>query len=322
MSAGANGALRLAFLLVPQFSMMSFSAAIEPLRVANRLGTRTVYAWELISLDGKPVTASNGVPLAVQCSLAELKKPDMLLVCAGFEPLQFAGNRRLHSLLRSFARHGTRMGGITSGAFVLADAGLLAGRRCTVHWEYMDLFRLHWPQLTLTEDLYVIDRDVFTCSGGTAALDLMLQFVREHCGPDLAVAVADQFMHPHIRDHDNHQRMETHLRYRVSHPKLVEVLQLMEHTLEEPLDVQTTARKVGLSTRQIERLFRRHIGATPGRFHLSLRLARSRALLLQTSRAVGEIALECGFESSSHFCRVYKAAFGRAPSQERRQIRR
>ena len=321
MTKPSDASLRLAFLLVPQFSLMSFSAALEPLRAANRLSARTPYVWEFVSVDGQPVMASNAIPVAVQSSLEELKKPDMLVVCAGLEPLQYAGQRALLGRLRTLSGHGTRIGAISSGSFILADAGLLSGRRCTVHWEYAELFRLRYPRLELTDELYVVESNVFTCSGGTAALDLMLHFITEQCGAELALAVADQFIHPHIREHDSHQRMEAHVRYRLSNPKLVKFIHLIEQALEEPLDLEAYARRVGLSTRQIERLFRRHIGTSPGRFHLDLRLARSRTLLLQTPQSVGEIALECGFESTPHFCRVYKKTFGRTPSEERRPSR-
>ena len=314
--------LRLAFLLVPQFPLMPFAAAVEPLRAANRISDRAVYAWELTSLDGRPVVASSGTSLAVQSSLKDLERPDMLVVCAGLEPLQLAGNRNLRSQLRSLARQGTMIGAISGGSFILADAGLLAGRRCTIHWEYADLFRLHYPRLELTQDIYVVDGNVFTCSGGTAALDLMLHFIGEHCGFKLALAVADQFIHPRIRQHGDHQRMGAHVRYRLFNPKLAEVVRLMEGALGESLNLQAITQQVGLSARQVERLFRHHIGMPPRQFHLQLRLRRSRTLLLESPQAVRDIALECGFVSTSHFCNAYKRTFGRTPSGERQKAGR
>lgn len=315
----AGAPLRLAFLLVPQFPLMPFAAAVEPLRAANRLSERAVYAWELTSLDGRPVQASSGTALAVQSSLKDLDPPDMLVVCAGLEPLQLVGNRSLRSRLRSLSREGTMIGAITGGQFILADAGLLTGRRCTIHWEYEDLFRLHYPRIELTQDIYVVDGNVFTCSGGTAALDMMLHFIGEQCGFKLALAVADQFIHPRIRQQGDHQRMGAHLRYRLFNPKLAEVVRLMEAGLGEALDLKAITQQVGLSTRQVERLFRHHIGMAPRQFHLHLRLRRSRTLLLETPQPVRDIALECGFVSTSHFCNAYKRTFGRTPSGERQK---
>lgn len=320
MVANRHGVpIRIAFLLVPQFSMMAFSAAIEPLRSANRVCERQLFDWRLISVDGKEVTASNGIAIRVHQSLDKLQKTDMLVVCAGLEPTQFEPSHRLHHQLRRLARHGSMVGAISSGSFILADAGLLTGRRCTVHWEYADLFRSRYPTLKATRDLYVVDQDVFTCSGGTAALDMMLHFVSEASAPDIAVAVAEQFIHPQIRRQEDHQRLEMHTRYGIDSPKLVEIIRLMEGAVENPLDIRQISDRVGISARQVERLFREQIGASPKTFYLGLRVARARTLLRQTINPILAIAVECGFGSTSHFSHAYKRVFGIAPTDERRR---
>jgi transcriptional regulator GlxA family with amidase domain len=315
----AGAPIRIAFLLVPQFSMMAFSAAIEPLRSANRVIERQLFEWRLVSVDGKEVTASNGIAIQTHHSLDKLHSTDMLVVCAGLDPVQFAPNHRLHHQLRRLARHGAMIGAISSGSFILADAGLLSGRRCTVHWEYEELFRSRYPALTASRDLYVVDRDVFTCSGGTAALDMMLHFVSEAATPDIAVAVAEQFIHPQIRQQEDHQRLEMHTRYGIDSPKLVEIIRLMEGALENPLDISRISVRVGISARQVERLFHEQIGTSPKAFYLSLRLARARTLLRQTLNPILAIAVECGFGSTSHFSHAYKRVFGIAPTDERRR---
>lgn len=317
---GAGAPVRIAFLLVPQFSMMAFSAAIEPLRSANRVSERRLFEWRLISVDGNEVMASNGIAIQVHQALEKLHTTDMLVVCAGLEPVQFAPNHRLHHQLRRLARHGSTIGAISTGSFILADAGLLGGRRCTVHWEYEELFRSRYPTLTVCRDLFVVDRDVFTCSGGTAALDMMLHFVTEASTPDIAVAVAEQFIHPQIRKQEDHQRLEMHARYGIESPKLVEIIRLMEAALENPLDISQISDRVGISARQVERLFREQIGASPKAFYLSLRLARARILLRQTINPILAVAVECGFGSTSHFSHAYKREFGIAPTDERRKI--
>jgi transcriptional regulator GlxA family with amidase domain len=322
MSTRVAEPLRLAYLLVPQFSMMAFSAAIEPLRAANRVSERHLFEWQLVSLDGEAVVASNGIPVAVHGPLERLAKVDIVIVCMSLEPLQFGRNHKIHHLLRRLARHGCRVGGISSGAFVLADAGLLAERRCTVHWEYGDLFRSRYPTIEVTQELYVVDRDVFTCSGGTAALDMMLHFVSEASNEQLAVAVAEQFIHPYIRRQEDRQRMQMHERYGIDNPKLVEIIHLMESTLEEPVDVGTLAQRVSISTRQVERLFREHLDTSPKLFYLRLRVARAQTLLRQTLNPIREVAMECGFASTSHFSNAYKRVFGRAPTQERHRAAR
>ena len=298
--------------------MMSFSAAIEPLRSANRMSERRLFEWQLISVDGKEVLASNGIGITVHRSLDELNKIDMLVVCAGLEPNQFGRSHTIHRHLRRLARHGSMVGAISSGSFILADAGLLNDRRCTVHWEYAHLFQSQFPTLKLSRDLYVVDRRVFTCSGGTAALDMMLHFISEASAPDIAVAVAEQFSHPRIRKQEDHQRLETHARYGIDSPKLAEIIRLMEEAVENPLDIRQIANLAGVSPRQVERLFREQLGASPKTFYLKLRLARARTLLRQTVNPILGIALECGFGSTSHLYHAYKRVFGIAPTDERR----
>jgi AraC family transcriptional regulator, glycine betaine-responsive activator len=318
MNKATGEPLRLAFLLVPQFSMMAFSAALEPLRAANRLSGCRLFEWQLTSLDGEPVLASNGIPVGVHAALDELGKLDMLILCVGLDPLQFGRSHHIHHVLRRLACHGCRIGGVSAGSFVLADAGLLADRRCTVHWEYADLFRSRHPRVELTDELYVIEQDVFTCSGGTAALDMMLHFVSEVADTQLALGVAEQFIHPYIRRQEDRQRMQRHARYGIASPKLAEIIRLMESAVEEPVDVGDIAKRVAISTRQVERLFREHLDTSPKLFYLRLRVARAQTLLRQTLHPIREVAIECGFSSTSHFSNAYKRVFGLAPTRERR----
>lgn len=312
--------VRIAFLLVPRFSMMAFAAGVEPLRAANRLSGSALFEWQLVSADGNPVAASNGISVAAQGSLAELDKVDMVIVCAGLEAPEVERDVKVHHPLRRLARHGTVVGAISSGSFLLAEAGLLAGRRCTVHWEYLEAFRTRYPQLEVTEDLYVIDRNMFTCSGGTAALDMMVHFISEVGGSQLALAVAEQFIHPQVRTQEEQQRLDLHARYQIENPKLIQVISLMEAALDEPMELRQMAQRANISVRQVERLFREHIGSSPKTFYLDLRLAKARTLLRRTLGSLRTIALECGFGSPSHFCHAYKRRYGIPPTHERRSF--
>jgi transcriptional regulator GlxA family with amidase domain len=312
--------VRIAFFLVPRFSMMAFAAGIEPLRSANRLSGTRLFEWQLVSADGSPVEASNGIAVATQGSLAELGKADMIIVCAGLEAPEVERNIKLHHQLRRLARHGTLIGAISSGSFLLAETGLLAGRRCTVHWEYLAAFRARYPDLEVTEDLFVIDRNVFTCSGGTAALDMMVHFVSQVAGSRLALGVAEQFIHPQVRTQEEQQRLDLHARYHIENPKLIQVISLMERTLDEPMELREMARRAHISVRQVERLFREHLGSSPKSFYLDLRLGKARTLLRRTLGSLRTIALECGFGSPSHFCHAYKRRYGIPPTYERRSF--
>jgi AraC family transcriptional regulator, glycine betaine-responsive activator len=321
MALGSSGKpVRIAFLLVPRFSMMGFAAGVEPLRAANRLSGSALFEWQLVSAEGNPVEASNGIAVATRGSLAELGKVDMIIACAGLEAPEVERNVKLHHQLRRVARHGTVVGAISSGSFLLAEAGLLAGRRCTVHWEYLEAFRTRFPHLEVTEDLYVIDRNVFTCSGGTAALDMMVHFISQVGGGQLALAVAEQFIHPQVRTQEEQQRLDLHARYRIENPKLIQVISLMEGALDEPMELRQMAQRANISVRQVERLFRDHIGSSPKSFYLDLRLAKARTLLRRTLGSLRTIALDCGFGSPSHFCHAYKRRYGIPPTHERRSF--
>ena len=317
----ASAPIRIAFVLAPQFPMLAFAAAIDPLRVANRLSEKPLFEWLLASVDGRPVMASNGIPMTVQSSLEGLHDVDLVVVCVGLEPLQFGRQHKIHHQLRRLAHHGAAIGAVSCGTFVLAEAGLLNGRRATVHWEYDELFRKRYPALQTSRELFVFDRDVFTCCGGTAALDMMLHLVRETAGNQLAQDVAEQFIYPRIRDEEEAQRTAIQNRYAVASPRLAYVIEMMESSLDEPIPLRDLASRAGISTRQIERLFKEQMGVGPSMFYLKRRLERARTMLRQTLLPIREVAVECGFGSTAHFSHAYKKAFGIPPTQERTNAR-
>ncbi len=304
------------FVLIPNFSMIAFTSAVEPLRLANRAAGRELYAWKLFSVDGGPVTASNGIPLHPEGDLEAVSGCHTLVVCSGVEVTRF-DDKRLLSWLRRMDRKGADIGALCTASHILARAGLLDGHRCTIHWENLAGFVEDFPEIEVTTELYEIDRHRFSCSGGTAAIDLMLYLITMQHGHELAASVADQFMHERIRDQHDHQRMSLPARLGVRHPKLLSVIELMESNLEEPLSRSDLAHGVGLSTRQLERLFRRYLNRSPARSYLELRLNRARLLLLQTNMSVIDVALACGFVSASHFSKCYRDHFGRTPRKER-----
>ena len=226
-------------------------------------------------------------------------------------------DKTVFSWLRRLDRKGTNIGALCTGSHVLARAGLLEGYRCTIHWENITGFIEEFPGIEITNELFEIDRNRFTCSGGTAALDMMLNLIGRQHGHELAAAVSEQFIHERIRDQHDHQRMALTARLGVRHPKLIQVIKLMEQHLEEPLDRAALAAKVRLSTRQLERLFGKYLRRSPARYYLELRLNRARLLLLQTNMSVIDVALACGFVSASHFSKCYRDFFGKTPRKER-----
>jgi transcriptional regulator GlxA family with amidase domain len=309
-------ASRIGFLLIPEFALMSYASAIEPLRAANVLTGKSLYRWRHISIQGDEIVASNGVRIQADASIANVGRLDTIVVCAGGNPQVFHHPPTL-AFLRKVARHGVRLGGVSAGPYLLAKAGLLDGYRCTVHWEHIPAFTETFPFLHLSHSLFEIDRDRFTCAGGIAALDMMHALIRIDHGPSVAAAVSDWFLQTEVRRGEVAQRLSPTERFGVHHPKLVATLSRMEQNIEAPLAPKRLAGLAGISVRQLERLFAQHLHTTLRKRYLQIRTERARLLLRQTTMPVGEIALATGFSSPMHFSRTYRGQFGLTPRQER-----
>lgn len=306
------------FLLVPDFSMMPFTAAIEPLRAANRMAGRQLYHWTTLSRDGGPVRASNGTLVQVDGMVRLIGLPDAVVVCAGVNAYEHR-DADLAAQLRRVSRQSAMIGSVCSGSIILADAGLLDGRRCTGHWEDLETLAENYPALEVTKSMFEIDGSRFTCSGGTAPLDLMIHFISMDFGRELAAQVADQMLHHSARQAAGPQRLDLSQRTGVRHPRLLDVLAVMEANLESPKTLAELAAIADLSLRQLERLFAAELGSRPGSYYRGLRLQRARQLVQQTGLSMLEIAVATGFASATHFARAYRLAFGRSPSAERAQ---
>jgi len=308
-----------AFLTLPQYSMIALSNAVEPLRMANNLLGKQVYSWSIVSLDGAPTTASNGLQLTPTLPLESIRSVDILFVCGGVE-VQAGVSQRLLSALRRFAERRVPLGALCTGGYALARAGLLDKYRATIHWENLSALREEFPRILLNDQLFTIDRDRFTCSGGVAPLDLMLHLVKARHGARLSQQISEQFIVDRVRNDRDRQYVPLRAQIGVSHDTLIRVAQLMEQNIEKPLSLDEIAAATELSRRQIERLFKRHLNCVPKRYYLQMRLRRARELLLQTSMPIIDITTACGFQSPPHFSRCYRAQFGCPPSAER-QIR-
>lgn len=311
---------RIGFLLVPQFSMIGFFSAVEPLRVANRLSDRALYSWHIYSVDGEPVTASNGMSVVAEAPITAVSFIPTVFVCASFAA-ERQEDRRVLAWLRRLDRLGARLGALETGAYILARAGLLDGHRATMHWENAPAFGERFPDIELTSELFEIDGKRMTCSGGTAAIDLMLHLIEQRHGQALALATSEQLMHARIRVPADHRRMALGRRLGVRQPKLLRTIEAMYDHVEEPLGLEALAAMGGMSRRQLERLFRTCLNKTPSGFYLALRLDRARQLLEQTDMRVVDVSLACGFASAPYFSRAYRARFGCTPREDRRALR-
>jgi len=307
---------KFAFLTLPRYSMIALSNAVEPLRMANSLTGQPVYDWSIVSLDGTPTPASNGLQLSPTHPLEQATSVDILFVCGGVD-VQKAVSPKMLSALKRFAERRVPLGALCTGGYALAKAGLLDKYKATIHWENLSALREEFPRIHLSDQLFTIDRDRFTCSGGVAPLDLMLHLVEEKLGARISQLISEQFIVDRVRSARDRQYVPLRAQIGVSHESLIKVAQLMEDNIERPLSLDEIAAATGLSRRQIERLFKRHLNCVPKRYYLQMRLRRARELLLQTSMPIIDITTACGFQSPPHFSRCYRAQFGCPPSAER-----
>jgi AraC family transcriptional regulator, glycine betaine-responsive activator len=304
------------FLLVPEFSMLAFTSSIEPLRVANRVSGRTLYAWTIIGPGGDDVYASNGVGVTADAALPEKPPVDILCVCAGLRARNYASPAIL-AAMRDYARAGKMIGSVCTGSYLMARAGLLDQYRCTIHWEFVEAFAESFPGLDITATLFEVDRNRFTCSGGTAPIDMMIHAIAEDHGRDLAISVAEQLLHNFVREPHDTQRMPIKHRTGLKQPKLLAAIAHMEAHIETCVSIIDIAETINVSARQLERLFRTELCKTPSRYYLELRLNRARLLLVQTEMPILQVAVATGFTSAAHFSKTYKELFGRTPTNER-----
>ncbi len=305
------------FLLLPKLTLLAFSAALEPLRIANQVAGKELYRWFVMTEDAAPIRCSCGVMITPDSGLTDVPRDTLAFVCSGIEPGAHVSATITAWIGRQKA-HGARMGGICTGAFALARAGLLKDRRFTLHWENQPAFVEHHLDLHPTGRLFENDRGLLTCGGGSAATDMMLAQIEEDHGPDLASIVADMCIHLRSVTQDAPQRSVQNQGLASRNPHLITAIEHMSKHIETVMDVQGIADAVDLSRRQLERLFRQHTGQSPAQFYMDLRVARAHALLNETALSVAEIAAACGFASSSQLSQRFRARYGSSPGAYRK----
>ncbi len=317
---GNTDKFRFAFLTLPDYSMIALSSAVEVLRMANRVTRRDFYEWSLVSMGGAPATASNGLAMAPTVALDQMGHVDIVFVCGGVNVEKAVTTELLYALKRLDQRQ-VPLGSLCTGGYALAKAGLLDKYKAVIHWENISALREEFPKVVFSDQLFAIDRDRFTCSGGIAPLDLMLNIIKDHLGREIAPMISEQFILDRIRNDQDRQHIPLQARVGLFHENLIEAAALMEANIEEPLSLDEIAALVGVSRRQIERLFKRYVGEVPTKYYLDMRLRRARELLLQTAMSIMEIAVACGFQSPPHFSKCYRNMYGHTPSTERQMSR-
>ena len=316
-STGPGG--EFAFLLLPRFSNHCLANALEPLRAANALSGRGLYRWTLASIDSDEVVSSSGLHIRTPERLASIGQSDVLFVLSSYDYRRQATPELLR-LLRRAARKVAVIGGLDTGSYLLARAGLLDGHRATIHWQELEGFEEQFPQVETVSDRFVIDRGRISAGGATTALDLMLHLIGERHGDALRLDVAGLFIYDRPHSGGDPQRvMQVDAPGRA--PAVANAIGIMESHLEEPLAISEVGRRAGCSQRELERRFNHALGATPVFYYRHLRLAAARRMVMETERRVSEIAVRTGFRSASALTRAFREHFGDTPRGVRAQLR-
>lgn len=311
-----NAQHKVGFYLAESFNSLPMVAALEPLRIANRVSKKRLFQWSFITDDGKPVKASNDISHEANYSIESPPKIDILVVAGPFF-IDDIKNERLVHWVQSQHKQSTTIIGLESGCHTLALAGLLDDKKCTTHWEHREEYKDYWPHHDVSNDIYEMDDNVFTCSGGAAPLDMMLYLIEQIYEFELAASVADCMIHPHIRNSGEPQKMDLQYRTGINHPVVLECIQLIESNIEQPLTPDELANLFGISKRQLERLFLRYLKTSPARYYLTTRLEKGRMLLEGSNMLITDIAKATGFRSVAHFSARYHSSYGIAPKDAR-----
>ncbi len=313
----AEDPLHLTFLVFSGCSIMCVASAVDPLRAANRVSSAPAFEWTVVSVDGKPPVTTSGLPVAVDGTFDPDAATDVLVIVGGFGT-RLAATPALVAGVQRAARAASAIGGVEAGGWLLGRAGLLEGRAATTHWEDLEDFAAAFPGADVRPDRYVIDGPVFTAGGASPTFDLMLHLVRSRLGMAVALDVASVFIYDQARAATDAQPLVSLGRLDGFDPRLAQTIRLMESHVDRPLPISAIARRIGVTTRTLEKLFTGAIGETPGAYYLRLRLNAARRLVLDTTEPMADIAARTGFGSAAAFSRAFSKAFGQAPARMRR----
>ena len=311
--------VKIGLLAVPQFSYLALALVIEPLVLANWLLERKRFDWTILSTDGEPVPATNGMRIPADMPLSEGQEFDTVFVIASFEAKQHAKNRKIKNWLRHQVMFGAEIAGIETGTELLAAAGLLEDRNAAIHWDNLEGFQELYPRVRARNQLFTFEKRRLTCAGAISTLDMMLHWIAEHEGADLAQEVSQHMQYTQIRAPEDSVLGVAGERTRDDSRHVQQAIDLMQETLEDPVPCDEIAAKIGISRRQLERQFNRYTSMPPLKYYINLRLARAHKLLQQTDLSVAQVAVSTGFLSLEHFSRVYRGKFGCPPSNDRMQ---
>lgn len=312
--------VELVVLVVPGFSQLALHAFLEPFRIANMLAKAKLFRWRIAGLDSRPVEGASGISVAVDMTVDELdtciggRGPRHLAIIAG-EPVVRRLPAQINNVLRTFARRGIAISAVGTATWLLAQTGLLAGTRCTIHWSRLAAFSEMFSQTQIRDALFVKDGQFSTCAGELAAFDLAVDLIAGHVGGLAAQEVCRYATVEGQRSGTNRQTGPSGLAFAGASDKLLMAMRLMEEYVEYPLSMSEVARRVGISRRQLERLFAHHVHMPPVRHYLRIRVEHAKRLIEGTSLPIIDIAMACGFISASHFAKCFRTFQGVSPQQ-------
>ena len=310
---------KIVFLLTGGFDFFSFSAALETLRLANRAAGRNLFRFIFLGYNTKEVKSSIKNSICVEADLEELRYDDLIIVCSG---ISYSHDipKSLQAWIRRQFKNGVEIISLHISTIFLAKTGLLDGKNATIHWEHFDTFQEMFPKVELTKSSICVDGRISTTAGGISSVNRILQIVDRDFGADLKRATADLLLMTRTSLNNEHQRLSHATRFGTRNNKIIKTITVMESNIEDPIAIRQLACLANVSPRQLERLFRKHLGCSPHQFYLSLRLSKANTLVQETSLTITEIAIACGFVSPSHFSKCYRKAYGETPHTARLNI--
>ncbi len=315
--SASEQSLHVTLLVLPESSMMSLASALDTMRAANRIASRVLFEWQIVTLDGRPATLTCGIPVAVESALGEHAQGDALFVIAGFNQSRYVYKQHL-KLIKQLSRRFKVVGGIEAGSWILARSGLLDNKSATTHWEDLEEFAVQFPRVDLKTDRFVIDDRVFTTGGASPTFDLMLYLIRTRYGYPLALEVSSAFIYDGVHSATDTQPLVSLGMLENNEPRVASAIQIMEQHIDETIAVTEIAEQLGLSTRMLEYLFKQTLNLSPAAYYRRLRLQTARRLVVDTRLKLQEIAVRTGFNSLSAFSRLFKQYYQQSPGECRR----
>ncbi len=318
MKDDQKSALRLLVIVTPNFNLAATVGFLDPFRASNYLDGSILFQWSLASAGGGEVIASNGISVRTKALREVRNQPqDIVIVSSSWAPETY-NSAPLHGALLRWARAGVTLGALDTGAFILAEAGLLKGKRATTHYEHIDALKELYVDTDTSEDLFVFDGNRITCCGGGAATDFALHIIRSMHGDSLANAAARYLFHQSLRPQGASQNPSLVEPLGSTAPSVLKrAIKLMEENLEDALSIPQICKRIRLSQRQLDRLFTQFVRKSPVLYYRDIRLDRARSLVTQTDMRLSEVAVACGFSGQAHFSRSYRERFGLAPRTDR-----